>query len=334
MVPPVQLADPTWLALLVFVPLPFLRQKGRPRLRWPTLKGFAKAPRGWARWRFLPPLLKSLAIACLAVALARPQTVGGQVKVAGRGVAIVVAIDRSRSMLAEDFVDEWGKTTRLEAAKSTFVRFVEGRPDDLIGLVAFARNPDRRSAPTLDHRHLIGVARSIRPAEPGENSTNIGHAVVFALGDAKAAPSRKRVVVLLTDGEDRPGVAHPIDPLKAAELARDLGITLHTIAVGRASGQVRQREGRTGLDLVGETDGPNVALLEEMARTAGGRSFAATDAEGLAGVFEEIDRLEKSEVRGAVWTRYREEYAPWVLAALGLLAADRWLAAGRLRRLP
>ncbi|HEU5115039.1 MAG TPA: VWA domain-containing protein, partial [Isosphaeraceae bacterium] len=134
------LADPGWLWLLVVVPLPFWREARGNRLRWPTLEGFQQGPRGLGGWmRFVPSTLQALALACLIVALARPRTVAGQTYIASRGVAIVVSLDRSSSMATRDFARSGGEPmTRLEAAKSTFERFVEGRKDDLIGLVAFA----------------------------------------------------------------------------------------------------------------------------------------------------------------------------------------------------
>jgi Ca-activated chloride channel homolog len=299
------------------------------------MKSFSRAPRSFAGLvRHVPILCRTAAIGCLAVAMARPQSVGGQVHVAGRGVSIVVALDHSGSMLAKDFPEGDSKIARLDAAKQTLAQFIAGRPDDLIGLIAFANYPKRLSAPTLDHHHLVEVARAIRSASPGEDGTNIGHAVVRALGELQGLPTQRKVLVLLTDGEDRPAVPKPIDPRRAAELARELGVTLHTIALGKAGGQVRQRDQETGLDLVGEVGGPNLALLDDMARIGGGRSFSATDAAGLDEVFRVINGLEKSPVRGAVWTRYREEYAPWVGAAVVLLAIDRFLVSGRLRRVP
>jgi Ca-activated chloride channel family protein len=285
-----------------------------------------------------------MAIVCLAVAMARPQTVGGRTRIAGQGVAIVVALDHSSSMNSADFPADASSTKgsraipRLEAATSTFTRFVAGRPDDLIGLVVFANDPDLACPPTLDHAFLVEQARAVRPARPGEDGTNIGDAVVWALDALRASAPAKKVLILLTDGRNSParGVGKaPVEPEAAAELARALGVTLHTIAVGKPGGILRTSEPVTGLDRVaGEVEGPDRALLDRLARLGGGRAFAATDTASLGQVFHTIDVLEKSLVRGAVRTRYREEYAPWVGLALGCLVLDRLLSAGRLRRLP
>ena len=131
--------------------------------------------------RFLPAIFRGLALAALAVALARPQSVGGLIRIAGRGLAIVVALDQSSSMNTVDFtVDQATRNiSRLDAAKTTFISFVEGRPDDLIGLVVFADYPDLSCPPTSDHRSLVENVEAIRPARPSDDGTNIGDAMVW-----------------------------------------------------------------------------------------------------------------------------------------------------------
>jgi Ca-activated chloride channel homolog len=326
-----RLAEPAWLVLLILVPLPWLWERSRPRLAWPTLEGFGRAPRAPATWlRAVPALCRGAAIACLGVALARPQTVGGQTRVAGKGVAIVVALDQSSSMNAKA-----GPTTRLEAAKQTFARFVRGRPDDLIGLVPFANLPDLACPPTLNHPFLLDIAGRVNPAAPGDDGTNLGDAVAWGLAalDQKGLPARK-VLILLTDGRNEPNIPDATDPEAAARMARDLGVTLHTIAVGRPRPADRPRESRTDLPLPDLDPGPDLDLLRRMADLGGGRSFVADDPGALDAVFATIDALEKSPVSGTIRTRYREDYAPFVAAAVALLALDRFLAGGRLRRLP
>ena len=321
-----RLAEPAWLVLLVLVPLPWLWERSRPRLAWPTLEGFGRAPRTAAgRLRAAPALLRGLAVACLAVALARPQSVGGRTRVAGRGVAIVVALDQSSSMTAPV-----GSTTRLDAAKRTFARFVRGRPDDLIGLVTFANLPDLASPPTLNHPFLLEAAARVGPARPGDDGTNLGDAVIWGLG-ALEPPGlpRKKVLILLTDGRNEPNVPDATDPITAARVARDLGVTLHTIAVGRAA-----TDAETGLPLSDVDPGPDLDLLRRMAELGGGQSFVADDPRGLDAVFRRIDALEKSPVSGTIRTRYREDYAPFVATAVALLGLDRLLAGGRLRQFP
>src|SRR5207248_2188777 len=148
------------------------------------------------------------------------------------------------------------------------------------------------------------------------------------------APPKKKVLVLLTDGHNEPAVPQPLDPEQAAILARDLGVTLHTIAIGRVGGVVRGIDRQTKLPMIAEVAGPNLPLLERLAQLTGGSYSVATDADALAEVFREIDRLEKSPVRGRILTRYDEHYAPWAALALAALVLDRLLSHGRLRRSP
>jgi Ca-activated chloride channel family protein len=330
-------AHPGWLWLMVLMPLPWLLERSRPRIAWPGFEGLPPRGRaGWAWLRALPAILRGLAIGGLAVALARPQTVGGETRIAGQGVAIVVALDQSSSMKAVDFPADRGTrmVSRLKAAQTTFARFVDGRPDDLIGLVAFANYPDLIWPPSPQHTRLVEAVDAIRPARPGDDGTNIGDAIAVGLDALLREAPKKKVLVLLTDGHNEPAVPHPLDPEQAAVLAHALGVTVHTIAIGRAGGVVQGIERKTELPFVAEVAGPNLPLLERLAELTGGVSFVATDADALAGVFRRIDELEKSPVRGRILTRYDEHYAVWAGLALALLVLDRLLALGRLRRLP
>jgi Ca-activated chloride channel family protein len=181
---------------------------------------------------------------------------------------------------------------------------------------------------------MIDTVRAVHIARPLEDGTNIGDAIAWGLDALLVASPKKKVLVLLTDGNNDPTGPHPLDPEEGAGLARKLGVTLHTIAIGRTG------HGTQGIDpglqnvVLPDADGPNLALLERLAQLTGGRAFAATDGDALAKVFQTIDALEKSPVRGQILTRYDEHYAPWAGLALGLLVLDRVLALGRLRRLP
>jgi Ca-activated chloride channel homolog len=335
-----RLAETAWLALLLLVFLPGLWGRRRPRIAWPSLEGFgARRSKRAAFFRALPWLVKGAALACLAVAMARPQSPGGRIRVAGRGVAIVALIDRSSSMKAVDFPAEGGPISRLDAAKATLARFVRARDDDLMGLIKFANYPDVDAAPTLDQAFLLDAVRSIRPAGQVDDGTNLGDAIAQGLGAIRNAPTRRKVLILVTDGRNAPAVARPVDPVVAASLARELGVTLHTIAIGRPpeanAGEVPKKPGGPRPDNPEtEGEGPDFALLARLAEVGGGRAFVAADADTLDRVFAEIDALEKSPVAGMVRTIYRERYAPWAAAALGLLAIDLVLASGRFRRLP
>ncbi|MEO6811609.1 MAG: VWA domain-containing protein [Isosphaeraceae bacterium] len=330
-----RLAEPAWLILMVLGVVPWLWEWARPRVVWPSLDGFAQAPRGLVvRLRRVPTACRALAVVALAVALARPQSIGGQTRIKGRGVAIVAAIDNSGSMRLGYRVPDSLPITRLDAAKQTFAQFVQGRPNDLIGLATFANYADLSCPPTLDHRFVLESVQTLKPARPGDDGTNLGEAIAVALKALRPTSPKKKVLILLTDGRNRPAVPDPIDPNEMARLAKDLGVTLHAIAIGRGGGLDRPVESVTGLPLPAEDTSPDFALLQTLADLGGGRLFAADDAQSLARVFKTIDRLETSPVTGTIRTRYREEFPPWVVGALALLVLDRLLSSGRLRRLP
>ena len=313
-----------WLAL--FAILPVWRAATAPSLAWP-ISALPKSPRGLvARLGFLPDLARALAIVFLAIALAEPRAAGERIKISTRGIAIVVALDRSSSMTAKDArgnarTSKDNTTTRLEGAKRAFERFVQERPDDAIGLVAFANYPDLICAPTLDHRHLIETVRALRVVSPGDDGTNLGHAIVKGLNALMNVSARKRVLILLTDGIDDPAVPKPIAPESAARLARELDVTLHAIALGRPSSK-------------GENDGPDLARLDRIAKIGGGQAFAATDSRALVDVFRSLDSLEKSALAGTMKTKQKPRFEPFALAALACLGLDILMRSGRWKRLP
>lgn len=333
-----RLAEPAGLVALVVIPILWASARRRPRVAWPTFDGFRDAPRGRAGCVvFVPGLMQILAISSLAIALARPQTVGGRTRIAARGVAIEVVIDRSASMSAADFPTPTGRSTRLDAAKATLETFVRERPDDLIGIVAFADVARRAAPPTLDHAFVLDACRSIRPALSGEGGTNLGHAVALGLGELRAVAVPRRVLILLTDGNDAPAVSEtlkPIAPEDAARLARRLGMTVHTIAVGGSGVPANLGDGN-GKDRSPVSDpGPDRDRLRTIAELGGGKAFSASDAGALDAVFREIDALEKSPVVATIRTRYRDWYPAFVGLGLVLITAARLLESGPLRRLP
>jgi Ca-activated chloride channel family protein len=271
----------------------------------------------------------------MAVALAGPRTVVGRTKLASRGVSILAALDRSLSMTTPDFAGPGGSNlTRLEAAKRTFARFIRRRPGDLIGLEPFADFPDVACPPTLDHESLLASLADLRPAPAGERSTNLGDAIVWGIDALRKAPTRKRVLILLTDGVNSPGVPRPTPPLEAAGFADEFGVVIHTIAVGSTGGLQRTPESVTKLDIVSESQGPDLELLREIARIGRGRAFVAKDGSELAEVFAAIDALEKDPIEGLIRTRYENWYPTALALALAALVLDRLLVAGPLRLLP
>jgi Ca-activated chloride channel family protein len=334
-----RLAEPYWLLLLLLLPIPWVAERARPRIRWPSFGLFP--PRKWkaggSGWRrHVSTAIRAAAVGCVVLAMARPQTVAGRTRVASRGVAIVVAVDQSFTMTAEDIPDDEGRArSRLEAAKRTIDRFILGRPDDLIGLVTFATYPDLSCPPTLDHDTLRALVAAVEPARAGENATNIGDAIAWSLEAAIDADTDQRVIILLTDGQDQPDTAATpdrIDPDEAAGLVRRLGARLYAIGLGAPGGTVRIGVPGTNISYP-ETlpEGYDPEALVRWARLGGGDAFGAEDTETLDRIFDQIDALETSPLTGEILTRYREHFPPLVAAALLLLSIDRIASALRPR---
>ena len=290
------------------MPLPLLLERARPRILWPSLAGFSDDRRRRSGRLLLasacPRCLRGLAIGALAVALARPQTVGGVTRIAGQGVAIVVALDQSSSMNTVDFPADRDtrRISRLEAAKNTFIRFVAGRPDDLIGLVVFANYPDLACPPTLDHRFLVETAAG-DPRRPGQ-ATTARTSATRSPGHSRPSGSRrpaKKVLVLLTDGNNEPAGPHPLDPEKAADPGarpgRDPAHDRHRPARRH---RPRRPIAKTDLPVMTEVEGPNIALLERLAEITGGRRSSPPTP----------TRSRKSSRRSAPWRRARSGRDP------------------------
>ena len=304
-----------WL-LLLLLPMTawyvYRQLRGGAAIRISSVAGVAGAPRTWRYYgRHLPFVLRCGAVALLVVALARPRTVEYDSRTNAEGIDIVLAIDVSGSMLARDF-----RPDRITAAKEVAASFVADRIGDRIGLVVFAGET------------LLGRVRSGLV----EDGTAIGNGLATAINRLRESDAKSKVVILLTDGENNAG---QIAPLTAAGIAEAQGIRVYTIGVGTQGkapypfvdmfGQVSYRMAEVKID---------EKTLREMAEATGGRYFRATDKAKLEAIYEEIDRLEKSEVEISEFTLYHEEFVRWVLAALVLLAAEFLLSHFVFRKIP
>lgn len=289
---------------------------------------------------WLPAALLALATLALAVALAGPRTGNAISRVEREGIAITVVVDRSGSMEARDFVRGDTSTSRLDVVKRIFTDFVkgggnfgEGRPDDLIGIVAFARYADGLCPLTLDHGSVLAILDDIKtPDDPTEDGTAVGDGLALAVERLRRQETASKVVILLTDGVSNAG---DIEPLEAAELAARFGIRVYTIGAGYngfAPFPVRRADGRVSLQRVPvEID---EATLRQIAEKSGGRYFHATDEAGLREVVEEVGQLERSKVAELRYLEYEHHYRPFVVAALAATMTSWLLASTWLRRLP
>jgi Ca-activated chloride channel family protein len=281
-----------------------------------------------ARWPVRVPVgLRAVALACWALAAAGPRIGGRRVELRKEGIAIVIAIDISSSMLAEDFAP----SNRLEVAKQQAIAFIQGRPDDRIGLVAFAGEAVTQVPITVDYAVL---ERAVQQLHIGmlDDGTAIGSGLAIAVNRLRRAPDRSKVVLLLTDGVNNRGT---VDPRTAADAAAALGVKVYTIGVGtEGQAPVPTGQGATGLRYEVLPVELDEKLLADIASTTGGRYFRARDSEALARIFQQIDALEKTPIQVLQYVKYDELVAPFVLAGLGCLALELLLSATVAVRIP
>jgi Ca-activated chloride channel homolog len=281
--------------------------------------------RAW--WIMLPPALRGVALATLILAAAGPRIGGDTVEVKQEGIAIVITIDISSSMLAEDFAP----SNRLEVAKRQAVGFIRGRTADRIGLVAFAGEALTQVPVTLDYPVIEQAVMDLKIGSL-EDGTAIGSGLATAVNRLRRAPDKSKVILLLTDGENNKGL---IDPRTAAATATAFGIKVYTIGVGT----IGEAPIPTGRGLGGfryellpvRIDEP---LLQEIAQKTGGRYFRAKDSEALSRIFRQIDVLEKTPIQVTRYTRYDETTRPLILLGLGALALELLLAGTLVVRVP
>jgi Ca-activated chloride channel family protein len=319
-----------WLLVLLLLALAFWwwrRRKGvSPAAKYSDVTLPAEAVRRrW--WVALPPALRALALTGLVVAAAGPRIGGDTVEVKQEGIAIVITIDISSSMLAEDFAP----SNRLEVAKRQAVGFIRGRSADRIGLVAFAGEALTQVPVTLDYPVIEQAVMDLKIGSL-EDGTAIGSGLATAVNRLRRAPDKSKVILLLTDGENNKGL---IDPRTAAATAAAFGIKVYTIGVGT----IGEAPIPTGRGLGGfryellpvRIDEP---LLQEIAQETGGRYFRAKDSEALSRIFRQIDALEKTPIQITRYTRYDETTRPLILLGLGALALELLLATTLVVRVP
>jgi Ca-activated chloride channel family protein len=315
--------DPLWLWAGLLGPLvlalAFLRDRHGPAIAFPALGRLGAARRGFrVRLRHLPAALAAAGLTLGAAALARPQQGSTREDVTTEGVDIVVALDVSGSMAAEDFQPD----NRLAVAKRVVTEFFERRRRDRIGLVVFAGKSLTKCPPTTDVAVLRRQLEDVR-LEMLPDGTAIGSGLATSLTRLRRSKAKSRVVVLVTDGVNNAG---EIDPATATDLARALEVRVYTIGVGRrgtAPMPVQVRDPFSG-EVVRRTMPMEVEIDEELLRTiadrTGGEFFRATDPDSLRTIFDRIDRLERSEIRVSTYRRYRDLFPPVVAGAAALLA--------------
>jgi Ca-activated chloride channel homolog len=325
-------ANPWALALLLLVPLWILwSRRRRPSAltfsRAGTLGRIANASA--RRIAKLPGWLRGIAVIGLILALAAPRTGASVVDINADGIAIVIVLDISSSMLAEDFAPR----NRLAVAKEKVGEFVTGRQYDRIGLVAFAGEALTQVPITIDYPVIHAALDQLQAGTAQlQEGTAIGTAIATAANRLRRAPGKSRVMILMTDGENNRG---EIDPITAAQAAAAYDIKVYTIGVGSEGvAPIPVATSAFGLQYATLPVHIDEELLTEIADLTGGRYFRATNEMGLDSIYHQIDRLEKSSVDVRRYTEYTSRYLPFLLLAMLALAAEWAVRSSRWGRVP
>ena len=328
-----EFANPKILWLLVVIPLyvayyVWRTMQGGASIVISSTESLRTAPRTVRYYlRHLPAILRIAALTLIIIASARPQSVEHETKTETDGIDIVLAVDISGSMLARDFQPD-----RLTAAKEVASQFVANRQGDRIGLVVFAGEAFTQSPLTTDQSSLQTLLGRLRSSVV-EDGTAIGNGLATAVNRLRESDSKSKVVILLTDGVNNRG---QIAPLTAADIAREMGIKVYTIGVGRngtAPYPLFDERGRM-VDVVDMKVEIDEKMLREIADKTGGEYFRATDKLSLERIYAQIDQMEKSKVEKFDITHIHEEYLLYVLVAIALLVSEFLVKYIVLKRIP
>jgi Ca-activated chloride channel homolog len=258
-------------------------------------------------------VLRMLAITLLIIALARPQSSKSRKDISVEGIDIVMAMDISGSMMAMDF-----RPNRLEASKNVAMEFIDGRPNDRIGLVIFSGEAFTQCPLTTDHTVLKNLFTDIKSGMI-EDGTALGDGLATAVNRLRESKAISKVIILLTDGVNNMG---SIDPLSAAEIAKLYGIRIYTIGVGTTGVAPIAVPTMFGTQIMNMEVKIDEALLRQMAKNTDGQYFRATNNTKLRQVYQEIDKLEKSKIDVTEFHKKREEFLPFALIVIVLLAME------------
>ena len=337
-----EFANREYLFLLLLI-IPYIiwyvmfRKKSEPTILMADTNAFTFANRSW-KVMLMPIqlLLRILTFTMLVMALARPQTHDSMQNESIEGIDIMLAMDVSTSMLAEDLRDDSRDIqNRLEAAKVVAAEFIAGRPNDNIGLTIFAGESFTQCPMTIDHASLLSLLRNVQTdiAARGliEDGTAIGMGLANAVSRLKDSSAKSKVVILLTDGSNNRG---DLSPMTSAEIAKSLGVRVYTIGVG-TNGTARYPMMMGGhIQYVQVPVEIDTKTLSNIANTTNGKFYRARNAEELREIYHEIDKLEKSKIEVQRYSRRYEDYQRYALIALGALLLEILLRITIFRRIP
>ncbi len=327
-------AHPWFLVLLLILPyLVFvqLRSKGRSWIRFPSVHRFnaLKTPQTVVLRHGLLGL-RCLAVFLLVLVLMRPQLGNSTTEILSEGVDIVLAVDTSGSMRAMDFEIEGERVTRLNVVKNVVKDFIENREVDRIGMVVFGAEAFTQAPLTLDHGMVFSFLERLEIGMAGD-ATAIGSAIGTAVKRLKDLKSKSKIVILLTDGRSNAG---EITPEMAAKIAKTYNIKIYTIGAGTLGQAPFLVNSIFGKRYVYQPVDLDEETLQMVADTTGGKYFRATDTDSLKEVYEQIDAMEKTEVKVKKYTEYTELFPWFLIPALFFLGLEISLANTRFRKIP
>ena len=327
--------QPEWFWLLALLPLVLLWRGRRGPVAAIEYSDVSLARevarRGRSRIGMLLWMLPILAGALMIVGLARPQRADGRSEVTANGIDIVLGLDVSGSMQALDFHIQNQRVNRIQVVKTVVSKFIDERPDDRIGIIAFAGAPYLVSPITLDHDWLQQNLE--RVAVGGvDDGTAIGSAIAAGVNRLRLTQAKSKVIILLTDGVNNTG---KISPIAAAEAAKAMGIKVYTIGVGvRGDAPIPVRDAVGNARMVMAKVDVDEKTLQAVADATGGKFYRATDTDSLQMIYEQINRLEKNAQTVQKFEHTEELYSWALIPALGILGLSLLLQQTRLRRLP
>ena len=335
-----EFANKEYLLLLLLL-IPYIvwylmyRKKAEPTMRLSDTNAYRYAPRSWKVTLMpLQPLLRMAVFVLVVLVLARPQTQNSWKNQTVEGIDIMLAMDVSTSMLAEDL-----KPNRIEAAKQVAAEFIVGRPNDNIGLTIFAGEAFTQCPMTTDHSSLLNLLHNTRtdiaargPQGGGiEDGTAIGMGLANATSRLKESKAKSKVVILLTDGSNNRG---DLSPMTAAEIAKSLGIRVYTIGVGTNKVAPYPMPVAGGVQYVNIPVEIDSKTLSEIAAATDADFYRATNNKELLNIYKEIDKLEKSKLSVKTYSKRYEAYQPFAIAAVLLLLLEILLRITVFRKLP
>ncbi len=321
-----------FLLLIPYIVWYFLyRKKTEPTMRMSDTYAYQFAPKSWRiRMIHLPMLLRVIALSMIILVLARPQTHTSWGSKTVEGIDIMLAMDVSTSMLAEDL-----KPNRIEAAKSVAGEFVSGRPDDNIGLTIFAGEAFTQCPMTTDHQSLLNLLHNVRTDIAArdliQDGTAIGMGLANAVSRLKDSKTKSKVVILLTDGSNNSG---DLSPLTSAQIAKSLGIRVYTIAVGTNGVAPYPMQVGGTTQYVNMRADVDTQTLSQIAAQTDGNFYRATNTSELKKIYQDIDKLEKTKMDVKKFSKRYEAYQRFALVAVIALLLELLLRQTVFRRIP